>query len=632
MRSPFNPTILCRWRLKFTHLSVTLCAVIFCLVFLTTDVVKRLESHRIIQTLSTGIKDSTQYLVDTSGCRIPRIDPLDQSVSQFINPYPPISCDFKPSFTFTEGMFLRINTSVLYEHYTHNLLHCEYQEIYRPSEGNDNVYLVNKTVVRFTGDILVSCEYIRVVCFDKKYTMIYTNFHTFIRPLKVSKSSMAGNRTLRPSVLMVGVDSVSRLNFLRQMPQTQQVLLEMGAFDLHGYNKVADNTLVNLIPMFTGNFLHNLQEDKFTDMDYFDDYKFVWKEFDKLGYRTLFGEDAPEISIFNYMRQGFRNKPMDYYLRPFSLAIEEYSSLWNNNHDCLRDIPETQLVLDWTKDFLNLYKSDPYFAFIFLTRLTHDNVNKAGAADTLYANFFKQLKQEGHLENTVLIFFSDHGMRFGPVREMYIGKLEERLPFLHLLIPDGFQKLHKSSMSNLGENQHRLTTPFDVYKTLLSLADDKKSDKPTTSNHQHGISLFSLIPGERTCDIAGIDPHWCTCHQPVAVDVMSPVIVQAALQITSFINVLLDVANDKCEKLVLEEIKDALYLWPGNIKDSPSVQSYLVTAILSPGNGLFEATLQYDSGTKEMVLQGEPSRINKYGDQGKCIKQHSLQKYCFCRE
>lgn len=40
------------------------------------------------------------------------------------------------------------------------------------------------------------------------------------------------------SVLMLGIDSVSRLNLIRAMPHTAQHLFDTGWMELKGYNKV----------------------------------------------------------------------------------------------------------------------------------------------------------------------------------------------------------------------------------------------------------------------------------------------------------------------------------------------------------------------------------------------------------
>ena len=58
----------------------------------------------------------------------------------------------------------------------------------------------------------------------------------------------------------------------------------------------------------------------------------------------------------------------------------------------------------------------PFFSYNFLVRLTHDNPQRASAGDLLYEKFFRSLHATGALNTTVLVFFSDHGPRFGPLR------------------------------------------------------------------------------------------------------------------------------------------------------------------------------------------------------------------------
>ncbi|GFO43181.1 hypothetical protein PoB_006968600, partial [Plakobranchus ocellatus] len=57
----------------------------------------------------------------------------------------------------------------------------------------------------------------------------------------------------------------------------------------------------------------------------------------------------------------------------------------------------------------------PFFSYNFFVRLTHDNPQKASSGDLIYRDFFSSLHSTGALNNTVLIFFSDHGPRFGPL-------------------------------------------------------------------------------------------------------------------------------------------------------------------------------------------------------------------------
>jgi hypothetical protein len=47
----------------------------------------------------------------------------------------------------------------------------------------------------------------------------------------------------------------------------------------------------------------------------------------------------------------------------------------------------------------------PHFGFTFITRLTHDEVNDAGAADDPHVTFLRHFRDEGYVNNTVLIYY-----------------------------------------------------------------------------------------------------------------------------------------------------------------------------------------------------------------------------------
>ena len=91
------------------------------------------------------------------------------------------------------------------------------------------------------------------------------------------------------NVIIFGTDSVSRLNFRRHLPKTYEYLTkELGAFEFLGFNKVADNTFPNLMPILMGlsdeelfyhPCIHNIKEK-------FDDCPIIWKEYKKKGYIT----------------------------------------------------------------------------------------------------------------------------------------------------------------------------------------------------------------------------------------------------------------------------------------------------------------------------------------------------------
>jgi Protein of unknown function (DUF229) len=78
----------------------------------------------------------------------------------------------------------------------------------------------------------------------KKAKIVYSDAHAIVRRKPQMQKVFDNFKTLYPSdrplsVLMVGIDSISRLNLIRAMPNTAQHLYDTGWFELKGYNKVS---------------------------------------------------------------------------------------------------------------------------------------------------------------------------------------------------------------------------------------------------------------------------------------------------------------------------------------------------------------------------------------------------------
>ncbi|CAG2222998.1 unnamed protein product [Mytilus edulis] len=102
---------------------------------------------------------------------------------------------------------------------------------------------------------------------------------------------MDNHRETRLNVLLIMIESTSRINSVRYLHKTRKYLLEtLNATDLLGYNKVADNSSPNMAALLTGDFIEN--SSCFKDSEGVDKCPFIWKEFSKLGYTTHYGQDT----------------------------------------------------------------------------------------------------------------------------------------------------------------------------------------------------------------------------------------------------------------------------------------------------------------------------------------------------
>jgi phosphoglycerol transferase MdoB-like AlkP superfamily enzyme len=119
--------------------------------------------------------------------------------------------------------------------------------------------------------------------------------------------------------------------------------------------------------------------------------------------------------------------------------------------------------------------------------------------DAIIGDFFKHLKKEGLIENTIVLFASDHGEsltehhNIGHVESNYTETIS--IPLL-AYIPDGI--ISNDEKHQLKKNIHRLTSNIDIAPTIVDLLNLEKETKlKTFQSNFTGYSLLKPIPRER---------------------------------------------------------------------------------------------------------------------------------------
>ncbi|KAJ7357526.1 hypothetical protein OS493_024331 [Desmophyllum pertusum] len=384
--------------------------------------------------------------------------------------------------------------------------------------------------------------------------------------------------------------------------------------------------------------------------DSVDKWRWIFKNYKEKGYATLFSEDSPVYATFNYRLHGFKEPPTDHYARPFWLEAEKII-----NGYCIGGRAGHNISLEYLLSFLRAYKDKPKFSLITHSVVSHENLNTIGYVDDDLKTILQTLEKESFLNNTLLIIFGDHGIRYSGVRKTIQGKLEERLPFMSITTPKWFTGKYPGLYSNLVHNSKVLTTPFDVYATLRHILSYPSYPSEITT----GQSLFNRIDGNnRTCVNAGVEEHWCPCLNLEEVSTDEPLIRELAEFVVKYINNLMfqNAQLEKlCHKLVLREILTAFRDMPNekmqvfeqtrrdgecdscgllfNDKSTNTLVGdtlYQLQFITSPNEGFYEASVKLKKGVPS--LAGDISRIDSYKDQPFCIveKFPPLRKYCYC--
>ncbi|XP_065323783.1 uncharacterized protein LOC135930911 [Gordionus sp. m RMFG-2023] len=275
---------------------------------------------------------------------------------------------------------IRVNLTALRLHFggADNFQGCEYQKILRDYKSNspDNVITFTKPIsfkyqvgVRIYADSSQTRHdvnrnfdfFVRVKCFDKKKSVIYRNVHTAacesVSHYVNCHSSKGRAKESMPkfNILLVGIDSTSNKNFERSLVETYQYLTSKRkkVFRFEKYAKIADNTYPNLNALLTGRFVW--ENNPNGDKNYFDNTSLIWREYEKSGYSSIFLEDEPDFSTYNYLKKGFYKPPSNFYSRPFSLEWQKVMSQLSSSsstHCSVYGKNEVEMLLDYSKSLI----------------------------------------------------------------------------------------------------------------------------------------------------------------------------------------------------------------------------------------------------------------------------------------
>ncbi|XP_015929478.2 uncharacterized protein [Parasteatoda tepidariorum] len=598
-------------------------------------------------------------ILDTPGCKIPKLDPFDPSVIDLYEKTEVYDCAGRPLFMHSQpGGSIALNKTALKVHYDVNPkdVFCVYRGIYRLHEKagdvRENSYsyteydILDFDVPLKQDHIVVNCDIGGKENFTQFFPLVY------LKKEVESVKSKIPEPPSRLNVIIHAIDSISKLNFLRHFKKTKRFIKEKGNFfDMKGYNKVGDNTFPNLTPLLTGQHVEAIWNESVKNSMFFDDVDIIWKKYSEKGFRTFYAEDSPFFGTFNYARRGFNNTPTDYYMRPLYLAMHKSELRKKKYWYCFNNQLEPEIMYNYVADFIATMGTRPYFTFSITSSLTHDYINHAGYADAPATDFLEKIWTMGALNNSVVILFGDHGLRFGKIRNIYIGKFEERMPFLYVHFPTWFLEQNPDVHKNLKTNTERLVTLFDVYATMVHLLNPTKKLTPLekVKVSPYGLSLMEEISPYRTCEKAGIFPHWCTCQVFQYVSPMDREILQSAKVVKDHLKNITIKYNQTCATINVDAVKEAKlgqlndlvlrFLKHEGIILDRSVsygerivryEDFLVTITTKPCGDIFEATVRHNvvDDSYDVVdvnnIDFDPSMHN-------CIEDQKLRPFCCCK-
>ncbi|XP_012282730.1 uncharacterized protein LOC105700962 [Orussus abietinus] len=661
------------WKAKWAHLQECFCKrpglvliLLPCLLILTLYFISGSDPEYIgLQYFSFRSYNASEELVDgylvwNPKCHMHEKNPMDPSIVKFVKRVQYEACSKTPPLTFLErsqngSIYLLEDPEVgkLYKNLT-----CCWSPVIRPETSPpgrnvDSTISVEacqdfqrKLQVPQNQDLLVvSCRTSNggdpKPSIKKKpgSTEVYKNVHPILNPEHVRDRLNQSERSSEPrklSILMLGIDSVSRLNFRRTMPRTERHMSRTGWIPIQGYNKMGDNTFPNLMAILTGQDSQQAYGNcKPKELYGLDNCSLIWYNFRDAGYVTAYGEDETSLSTFNYLKVGFVQPPTDYYLRPYMIASEKLLSSKKrfNAKYCTGPEVSAERILDYALEFAKTFLGVPYFGFFWTNSISHDAMNGPSSMDERILRKLEVLEREGVLNDSMVVFLSDHGMRWGGIRDTFVGWYEERLPFIYVRLPDWFREQDPRAQEALRINSNRLTSPYDLYETLRDVLIRSGGIANSSSGCSTCQTLLKPVPKERGCEDAGVAAHWCTCTAFKAESTGDKIALEGAQKFLEHMeNIVKGYKNSKgkrlCAPLKLKKLirVDKVINLSNSISDT---EEYFYLLQVTPGNGKFEVTIRYHGDSNFTVTDDEVSRVNSYASDAKCLTS-GMKQYCHC--
>ena len=316
--------------------------------------------------------------------------------------------------------------------------------------------------------------------------------------LKNRKFSILKEEKSHPNILRIFIDTVSRQRFIRRYHKTQQFLKKyhfskykkLLSYEFFRFHSIAGYTYPNLIASTYGNF----------EVSYAHQLTRIETLAKKLGYITGIASDLCNL----YEREFDYDKSYAVFPDPEPVDHEffqvscDYNTLPINNglgfflgrgpfaasKNCFMGDDLASSMLDYSLKFFRKYKEErKFFTVKFID--PHEFTGELSSfIDPLIANFLDKMDKEGHLDNTVLQFYADHGDHTDFILEKTESARNEKFnPFLYMLIPES-QK--EKIGANLEKNTQKLLTHFDIFTSALKLIG---------GNIEDGFELWDMNQG-----------------------------------------------------------------------------------------------------------------------------------------
>ena len=304
------------------------------------------------------------------------------------------------------------------------------------------------------------------------------------------------------NLMIIFIDSVSRVNSLRQLPKTtnffkqfisyegsyhpEHIEQKFHSFQFFKYHAFEGITSTNFPILFYGNKREakNLVN--------------ISKNFKLNGYITNYCGDIckkDNVKTFHNLSN------FELFDHQMLLCDPNLVNYWKPYKKCLYGKIDISYLFEYTNQFWRKYENNRKFSLMVLNNGYEGTLESLKYIDDIIYNYLISLFNDNLLKDSSIILLSDHGTIMpSPYYFFDFYQIEMRLPMLYMLINDRKNISNDEQYLYLRKNQQTFITAYDVYSAINNIifGDSfeyikNKSDIYDTPKSSLGQSLFHKI-------------------------------------------------------------------------------------------------------------------------------------------
>ncbi len=325
------------------------------------------------------------------------------------------------------------------------------------------------------------------------------------------------NISLYKNIMVIYIDCISRIHFLRTMKKTSAFIekfmkydndLGLSSYQFMKYQTFAAYTNPNVVPMF---YSSHIGENNVHILKYLKELGYVTAHTHNMCVKESFEIDLEYAKRGKIVLDEYDHENIAMFCEPNYVKIDEpYPILggpYGIQRRCLYGKDTSHHMFEYGKQFWEKYKDNKrYLRFNFQD--AHEfSGNVVKYLDEPLYNFLNELYEKKMLEDTAIFLMSDHGNSYFDYYYHYIlrsddSRIERVYGTFFVILPNYKKNNNEEYLNNIHIHQQALITPFDIHDTIVNIAFGNNLESSNELYSQRGKSLISKFEYKnRYCEI-----------------------------------------------------------------------------------------------------------------------------------